>query len=372
MNNYLNITPSQLNENNGYWTAKEICQQPDTWGKVADIVQGQKSDIDAWLAPILAKKELRIILTGAGTSAYVGETIAPSLTQTMGRPIEAISTTDLVGNPQQYLLKNVPTLLISYARSGNSPESVAALKIASQLVNDCFHLIITCNENGELALLSKSSGSFCLLMPKETLDQSFAMTSSFTSMMISTLLILSPDHEQLNRAITATRYLLTNHLDDIYNQAQIPFNRIAFLGSGSLNGIATEAALKMLELTAGEIDCHAETPLGFRHGPKSMVNEQTMLILLESNHPYSKKYDRDLAAELVKDQKTLHIYTLNIEKLFNKIQLEDVWLSLPYMVYCQILSFYKSLALNITPDNPCPSGEVNRVVQGVTIHTFED
>lgn len=373
MNSYLDISKSQLETNNGYWTAKEICQQPAAWAKVAKIVQAKKTELDAWLKPILAVKDLRIILTGAGTSAYVGETLAPSLTQTMARRVEAISTTDLVANPQQYLLKNVPTLLISYARSGNSPESSAALAIASQQVTQCYHLVITCSADGDLAQQSRANpNNFCLLMPRETLDQSFAMTSSFTSMMISTLLVLSPDHAQLQDTIAATNYLLTHHLDNIYQQAQLPFNRIAFLGNGSLKGIATEAALKMLELTAGQIDCHAESPMGFRHGPKSMIHQQTMLILLGSNHPYSKKYDDDLATELWKDQKTAHLYHINAKALLNNAEIDDVWLSFPYIVYCQILSFYKSLALGITPDNPCPSGEVNRVVQGVVIHDLED
>jgi len=373
MNNYLNISSTQLKAQNGYWTAKEICQQPETWFKTSKIIQDNKADIDEWLKLILARENLRIILTGAGTSAYAGETLAPSLTEKMSRLVEAISTTDIVGNPQQYLIKSAPTLLVSYARSGNSPESVAAVDIANQCIDECFHLVITCNSQGALAKSAEESEkSFCLLMPEETLDQSFAMTSSFTCMMLSTLLIFSPEDNQLNKVIEASDFILNTQLEQIQAQANKPFNRIAFLGSGSLNGIATEAALKMLELTAGFIDCHAESPLGFRHGPKSMINDQAMLILLTSNHVYSKKYDQDLLAELLKDGKTELIYELSSAKLLNNIQLDDVWLVFPYILYCQILSFYKSLALNITPDNPCPSGEVNRVVQGVVIHGLEE
>ncbi|PKF56646.1 hypothetical protein CW748_09185 [Alteromonadales bacterium alter-6D02] len=373
MNTYLNHSINELDKNNAVWTAKEIQQQPDSWLKAVDIINTQQATIDAWLKPLLAQSKLRIILTGAGTSAYVGETIAPALTQSMARQVEAISTTDLVGSPHQYLLKDTPTLLVSFARSGNSPESVAAVSIADQLVDNCFHLIITCNEDGALAKQSAiKQNQLCLLMPEETLDKSFAMTSSFTSMMLSTLYIFAPNKEQLANTIAATRYLLEHQLDNIKQQAHIPFERIAFLGSGALKGIATEAALKMLELTAGQVNCYAESPLGFRHGPKSLVDSHTMVILLGSNDPYCQRYDSDLAIELNNDKKTEHLYYLTAQQLLGDQQLEDVWLAFPFIVYCQILAFYKSLVLTITPDNPCPSGEVNRVVQGVVIHPLKD
>ncbi|MFC6980591.1 SIS domain-containing protein [Microbulbifer taiwanensis] len=150
--------------------------------------------------------------------------------------------------------------------------------------------------------------------------------------------------------------------------AQRDFRRVVFLGAGGLKGIATEAALKMLELTAGQVDCHAESPLGFRHGPKSMLDESTLVILLQSNDGYCRRYDDDLLEELRRDGTTEWISCP--AELVDGSGLEDAWLALHYIVFAQLLAFYKSLALGITPDNPCPTGEVNRVVQGVTIHPF--
>ena len=362
MTDFLNENKDNLEQHNAYWTAKEITQQPEIWLQVADIVESQRSDIDDWLAPILAHKDLRIILCGAGTSAYVGKSLAPHLTGTMSRKIEAISTTKLVSNPGEHLLKHAPTLLISYARSGNSPESVAAIKLANQLVDNCYHLLITCNKNGKLA--EQQNNAYCLLMPDATNDQSFAMTSSFTSMMLSTLCIFTPSSAQLNSMVEATFHLLEHTLPQIKILAQVPFKRAVFLGSGGLKGIATEASLKMVELTAGKIDCYVESPMGFRHGPKSLVNEDTLIIVLSSKDDYLSKYEDDLIEELVNDHQTSHMYALYQG-------LNDVWSSFPYIVYCQALAFYKAMALNITPDNPCPSGEVNRVVQGVTIYPYE-
>jgi tagatose-6-phosphate ketose/aldose isomerase len=330
MTDFLNENSEKLEQHNGYWTAKEIAQQPDIWLQVADIVESQRSDIDDWLAPILAHKNLRIILCGAGTSAYLGKSLAPHLTAAMSQKVKAISTTKLVSNPAEHLLKHTPTLLISYARSGNSPESVAALELANQLVDNCYHLLITCNKNGKLA--EQQNNAYYLLMPDATNDQSFAMTSSFTSMMLSTLCIFAPNSTQLNSMVEATFHLLEHTLPQIKNLAQVPFKRAIFLGSGGLKGIATEASLKMVELTAGKVDCYVELPMGFRHGTKSLVNEDTLIIVLSSKDEYLSKYEDDLIEELVNDHQTSHMYALYQG-------LNDVWSSFPYIVYCQALAW---------------------------------
>ncbi|MDP5210603.1 SIS domain-containing protein [Microbulbifer sp. 2205BS26-8] len=365
----LAINKAKLRTQNGEHTAREIAQQPDVWLGTAQLVQQQRGELDSWLKPLLERRDLRIILTGAGTSAYVGETLAPYLTRVMERRVEAISTTDLVSNPQDYLLRQQPTLLISYARSGNSPESVGAYDLADRCVDDCYHLVITCNRDGELAARARSGdNSYSLLMLAETLDQSFAMTSSFTAMLVGTLEVFAPGTGQVEILAGNTRTLLETRLDIVRVLAQRDFRRVVFLGSGGLRGIATEAALKMLELTAGKVDCNAESPLGFRHGPKSMLNKSTLVLLLQSNDSYCRGYDDDLLEELRRDGTTEWISCP--ADLVDTCGLKDAWLALYYIVFAQLLAFYKSLALGITPDNPCPTGEVNRVVQGVTIHPF--
>lgn len=91
-------------------------------------------------------------MTGAGTSGFVGETCEPYLKRLLDKKVEAIATTDLVANPKNYFIKDVPTLLISFARSGNSPESIHAVKLANEIVKELYQVIITCNESGKLAL----------------------------------------------------------------------------------------------------------------------------------------------------------------------------------------------------------------------------
>ncbi|PKH85455.1 SIS domain-containing protein [Colwellia sp. Bg11-28] len=372
MSELLSYNTEFLKSQNGYWTAREICQQPRIWREATRHIEKNVSSIDTWLTPLLKNKNMRIILTGAGTSAYVGEAIAPHLSQQTGRLFEAISTTDIVGNAKQYLIKDIPTLLVSYGRSGNSPESVAAVDLANQVIDNCYHLVITCNPEGSLALSAKNKNNvFSVLMPEGTLDQSFAMTSSFTSMLVSTLAIFSPQQEQLERAAQWAESFLESGVEVLKKQALQPTKRLVFLGAGGLQGIAREAALKILELTSGQILSYCESPLGFRHGPKSLMNADTEVVLLCSSDKYTKSYDQDLLNEIQRDNQALAITTLNNEFFGQTTELDDVWASLPYILYCQILSFFKSMQANITPDNPCPTGEVNRVVQGVTIYKLD-
>ncbi|WP_448551115.1 SIS domain-containing protein [Thalassotalea montiporae] len=372
MSTYLTYSEEFLKANNGYWTAKEIEQQPAIWRQAAANVNLQREQLNNWLEPILAQPKLRIILTGAGTSAYVGESIAPHLTQHTGQVFEAISTTDLVACPTQYLLKQSPTLVISYGRSGNSPESVAAIELANQVVDQCYHLVLTCNPEGALAVnAEQNSNAFSLLMPAGTLDQSFAMTSSFTSMLVSTLAIFTPDQLQLEAAAKWSETLLEHGISSLKQAAERSCQRLVFLGSGGLQGIAREAALKCLELTAGQTLSYCESPMGFRHGPKSLMDATTEVILLTSSDAYTQQYDEDLLAELIRDDQALAITALDNTSFGSNDKLQDVWAGLPYIVYCQILAFFKSINAKLTPDNPCPTGEVNRVVQGVTIYSLE-
>lgn len=362
------LSQSQLQQQGAVWTAAEIAQQPAIWRQLA--AQSQQPQLQDWLRSLLAIPQLRIILTGAGTSAYIGQTLLPHLQQNSrvaSQRIEAISTTDIVSNPAQYLSAALPTLLISYGRSGNSPESVAAVQLAEQLIPQCYHLVISCNAKGQLAQLAQQQANSKLwLLPEACHDRSFAMTSSFTGMLLSTLLLLSPDEAELQAAIEATQALLAD-VRPLRQLAEQPCQRMVFLGSGCLKGIAQEAALKYLELTAGQVLSCFESPLGFRHGPKSLVDASTQLLLLPSADPYTRRYEVDLWHELQQDNKALLTTLLQLPKGAPQ---QDVWQALPYIVFAQTLAFYKALQLGISPDNPCPGGEVNRVVQGVHIYPF--
>lgn len=298
------------------WTEQEIRQQPASWIQSLKNIENLRGTIDAFLAPILQSNNLKIVLTGAGSSAFIGDMIAPWLSRQTGKNVIAVPTTDLVTNPVDYLYAEQPTLLISFARSGNSPESVAAVDLANQIVSDCHHLVITCNEAGSLYKnAANSSNSLALLTPAETHDRGFAMTSSITSMMASCLSVFAPDVINCNtfKDVAARCEQIIASLGDFSEIVfgDLPFKRIVYLGSGGLQGVAREAALKVLELTAGKLAAFYDSPTGFRHGPKSLVDDETLVVVMVSSHPYTRKYDLDLLAELHRDQQAMRVVAIS-------------------------------------------------------------
>lgn len=385
----LGLEISKLEDCSGLNTAKEIIQQPDTWRESVKNLIKNKIEIKSFIDSFLSKKEFRIILTGAGTSAFAGEVCEPYLTSLLNKRVEAIATTDLVASPKSYFIKDMPTLLVSFARSGNSPESVHAVNLASQLVDDLYQIVITCNENGKLAKNTvNDEKSLLLLMPPQTNDLGFAMTSSFTTMVLNAMAVFninnienfSSDVDKLSNSVND---FIENNIEKVTSLSNEDFERIVYLGSSTSKGIARESALKVLELTAGKVNASYDTPLGFRHGPKSVVDDETVSVIYISNDEYTRKYDLDLAKEMLAHKKNDKVvivgdnieedilnkadYVFNVENINYTVE-NEVLLPLQQIIFGQMLSFLKSVNLGITPDNPCPTGEVNRVVQGVILH----
>ena len=385
----LGLEISKLEDCSGLNTAKEIIQQPDTWRESVKNLIKNKIEIKSFIDSFLSKKEFRIILTGAGTSAFAGEVCEPYLTSLLNKRVEAIATTDLVASPKSYFIKDIPTLLVSFARSGNSPESVHAVNLASQLVDDLYQIVITCNENGKLAKNTvNDEKSLLLLMPPQTNDLGFAMTSSFTTMVLNAMAVFninnienfSSDVDKLSNSVND---FIENNIEKVTSLANEDFERIVYLGSSTSKGIARESALKVLELTAGKVNASYDTPLGFRHGPKSVVDDETVSVIYISNDEYTRQYDLDLAKEMLTHKKNDKVvivgdnieedilnkadYVFNVENINYTVE-NEVLLPLQQIIFGQMLSFLKSVNLGITPDNPCPTGEVNRVVQGVILH----
>ena len=374
---FLEISAATLETRGSLATAREISQQPRAWRKAFAAVEDARSEIDAWLTEKLAMPGVRVYFLGAGTSAFIGDTIAAWLSAKVpaGNPISyrSVPTTDLVADPAQFLSEDRPTIMVSFARSGDSPESVASVELGDTLLTDCYHLVVTCNEDGRLARYAEAAtDAYCLLMPSETNDRGFAMTSSFSSMLVSSIAVFDPDAPQLERAAIHADRIIREFSAPIAEMAAEPFDRLVVLGAGTFKGAAREAALKCLELGAGKVAVMADTPLGFRHGPKIIISNKTVVVVMRSANSYTARYDDDLLAELRSDDHAAHVVELSPRALFDEddAELSDIWLSLLYIVYCQILAFQKSFSLGVTVDFPCPTGEVNRVVQGVLIHPY--
>ena len=368
----------------GEWTAREIAQQPAVWAETQASIAAIAPSVRDFLAPLLARPELRIVLTGAGSSAYIGQCLLPELLGALGRRVESLATTDLVASPAQYFQRDVPTLLVSFARSGGSPESLAAVDLADRFVADCHHLVVTCNADGALRRrLDGRPNGLVVVLPPATHDRGFAMTSSFSSMLLAARLLLLPGvaADAASRLGHATALLLKREAFRIESLALQRHARTVYLGSGGLGGLANEAALKLLELSDGAIAALANTSLGLRHGPKTFVTAGTLVVLFASNDPLARRYDLDLVREVCSDGIAARVLVLSAQPVTidgcevvvvpGLEAATDAELALPYVAWAQLYAFHCSLALGCRPDSPSAAGVVNRVVQGVTIYGQE-
>ncbi|CAN5212520.1 SIS domain-containing protein [soil metagenome] len=379
---YLGLEESELERLGGLWTAREIVQQPAMLRETQKLLTARRAEIEAFLKPLLTSPALRVILTGAGTSAFIGECLAPVLSTRLGRRVEAIPTTDLVCAPHLYFEADTPTVLVSFGRSGNSPESVAAVELADRLVKDLHHLVITCNVDGALARYAQGTRGLTVQLPEATHDRGFAMTSSFSCMTYAALAVFSGIaalDERIDAIARATEAVIANYAAVMRAATSEGYERVVYLGSHIFQGLARESGLKLLELTNGALVTMFDSPLGFRHGPKTIVNDRTLIVVFFSNNAYTRSYDIDLLDELRRDNNAARVIAItaqdgvglakhdevNIQGLETA---DDAELLFPYIVAPQIFAFFESLRLGLTPDKPNTSGTVNRVVQGVRIH----
>jgi D-galactosamine 6-phosphate deaminase/isomerase len=382
------LSTQEIERAGAHWTAREVWQQPQIWLQVERLMAAQADGLSRFLAPLLAHRDLRIILTGAGTSAFIGECLALSMVGNSARRVEAIATTDLVASPQSWLSRSTPTLLVSFARSGNSPESVAALELADRYVERCSHLIVTCNADGALYQRARSTtNAYAILLPEASNDRSFAMTSSFTGMLLAAAMafgVLPADGTSTAALARLAAQILPGCVPLLGALVQDGFERAVYLGSNELKGLAREAALKMLELTDGRVVASADAPLGFRHGPKTILNRDSLVVVFLCNNPYTRQYEVDLVTELRRDAVAGRVVALSTALLDaqhgddvvlssstpDARQLSDLELCFPYALFAQSLALLRSLSLGVRPDSPNAAGTVSRVVQGVSIYPW--
>ena len=385
------LAKEELEKLGAYITATEIYQQPGLWKEAHQLYLDQLDTITSFLTGIKEKHDfVHVIFTGAGTSDFVGQSIANYLNQVNDLNhirFSAIGSVELVSRPHDYFQADLPTILVSFARSGNSPESLAAVEIAKQLVDSLYQVTITCAAEGKLALSAEGDAdNLLLLQPAGSNDKGFAMTGSYSCMALTALLVFSLATEEEKAAwvekVIALGQDVLDREDYVQELIDLDFERVIYLGAGGFYGLAHEAQLKILELTAGKIATMYESPLGFRHGPKSFINEKTLILLFASNDAYTKQYDVDLVNEVYGDGIAKRVVALSAAPLKGTEapnfvlaeggeDLPDVFLTFPYILFAQTVSIMAAIKCKNLPDTPSPTGTVNRVVQGVIIHPLE-
>ena len=347
------------------YTLPEILQQPFLWPVTLEIVRAasQQMRLSAKL------KGARVLLTGAGTSAYAASAVAAAWPRAI-----AVPTTDLLVDAERYLV-NIDAV-ISLARSGSSPESSAVVDQVRALRPDIQQFAIVCDEDGAL---SRSSLDGLIVLDPRTNDQSLVMTSAFSNLVLAGLALAQPEATVAAEKQLSTRAgSLLRDIDRACERAAARIrDRIVVLSSSPLLGWQKEAGLKVLEMTAGRFPLVSETYLGLRHGPMSFVTPGTLVLCLLSSDPVRRSYEADLIREL-RAKKIGYLVGIAdpAESLGLFDQLipavaphTDDALRTPFEILGpQLLGYHLSLLIGLNPDNPSPDGVINRVVSGVRIY----
>lgn len=368
-------------------TKKEIEEQPGLWINTFNLLKENKN-IENFIYPLFKKKNLNIILTGAGSSAFIGKSVQNLFHFKEGINARAISTTTLVTHFKDFIDTEIPLLLISFARSGNSPESNAVVDIAENFCDEIYHVAITCNKRGKLAKrINELPNGLTIILPPESEDQGLAMTGSFTSMMLTATYLT--DYSNLNNQNSIIEHIASSAekvirkcSPDLKKLSYENFDRIVFLGSGPLLAISEESHLKVQELTDGHVVGKFDSFLGFRHGPKAVVNNSTLLVFLFSTDEDVFRYEKDLVEQIINDGIAKHCIgvfgnkdqaeclELDQKIVFdlNESDMESKYYLILYVLPAQIIGYYKSLDLGLNPDSPSQNNAISRVVKGVTIY----
>jgi glutamine---fructose-6-phosphate transaminase (isomerizing) len=266
----------------GAATLREIGSQPEAWSRCLSTLD--KLD----LAPLVGDRDPRThewLFVGCGTSYYLAQAAAATLTTEAGLPARAVPASEILLFPKLvFPLEQAAVFPVLISRSGHTSE---VLQVAEFLRQQSIEfLAVTCDGN-ELASLSTR------ILKLPVTEESTVMTSSFTSMLIALQYIAArlAAHnafvDALNSLPAALAGLLPVYGPKVEEFAQRSFDDVAFLGQGALYPIASETALKIMESSLSYAQFFHT--LEFRHGPMSIVSEKVLVGALLSETGYAEE-----------------------------------------------------------------------------------
>lgn len=374
-------------------TPREIAQQPDTWESTYLRCVKQRTELSSFLKKSgvgsRGVPEPTVYLVGAGSSDYIGRAVVDLLRRRWPYPVWTVPSTDLLTNMDRLILPEHEYLWISFSRSGDSSEGVAVLEKALAVHPHIRHLVVSCNQAGQMNQLCSENPDKMLafVLDSKVNDQGLAMTSSFTNMVIAGQCLahlneLEQYRETLEQMIQIGRRFVKNAAEVAAAIAAKDYSQACFVGAAPLAAVATESALKLLELTAGNVHTMSESVLGFRHGPMSALSLNTVFTQYISNDPRRQRYDLDLLREV--DRKQLAGLTVavtprmmpeidavasHVVSLDAPARFEDEYRPPVDVMFAQLLGLFSSLRAGLKPDCPSPNGAISRVVSHVQIYS---
>lgn len=372
-------------------TPHEIFQQPSTWATTYQRCLEMRSELSSFLkksglGPQRAAPA--VFLVGAGTSDYIGRALTHLLRWRWHCEAWAVPSTDLLTNMENFITPGREYLWISFSRSGDSSEGVTVLERALAAYPQVRHLVITCNQAGGMTRTcsDNSERALALVLDPVVNDRGLAMTSSFSNMVVAGQCLAHLDDLQPYDAIlgsmieVGTRFV-HNAADSAAVMAEAGWTKACFVGTGAMAAVASESALKLLELTAGKIQTMSESVLGLRHGPMSALDHSTLFTEFLSNDSKRCRYEMDLLREIRQKQLGMMTMVVTPRPYQGLDSLADCILSLDApstlldeyrapvdVILAQLLGLFSSLNAGLQPDRPSPNGAIHRVVSHIPIY----
>lgn len=374
-------------------TPREIESQPELWLSNFEDLRKRENEIRTFVESNIMREKRDVVLMGAGTSSHVGLSAQNLLRSKWSLVCEVIPTTDMITHYDSVLVRNRRYAFISFARSGNSPESIGAYVLANRFCDDSNHIVVTCNREGELSkLVSRSDKTFLIDLLPETNDKGLAMTGSFTSMLMTAQFLayihdVGEYHKMLESISRSAKVVLEEYSDELADICKLDFGRAVFLGSGALFGGAVESQLKLQEMTSGKVICKADTFMGVRHGPRVVIDDKTLVVYFLSKENWARRYEIDLMKQIHSKKQGLRRIAVcekgdeaNIRRFVDctvdlgkksRSDIPDLCRPILDVLVGQLLGLFKSVSLGLKPDSPDVSGVIARVVEGVRIYDPE-
>jgi tagatose-6-phosphate ketose/aldose isomerase len=388
----LNLPENEKTTRGLVHTPAEIAQQPDTWRSTFELFRKKQPLIREFLssAGLSAAQGSRpaVFLVGAGTSDYIGNSLAYLFRKAWHCEVTAVPSTDLLTHMDELIVPGRKYLWISFSRSGDSPEGVAVIEGACKTRPDIHQLVASCNANGRMIRANAGNPQVLgICLDDAVNDRGLAMTSSFSNLVVFGQCLAHVDdlgryEPVLLQLVQAGRSFLPIAADCAAAVAKQPYTKACFVGSGPLRAVAKESALKLLELTAGKVLTMSESALGLRHGPMAALDQDTLFVCFLSGNRRVQEYERDLLEEIgskrlvrtrvvVAGSEVLAANSFAEHHLApaGSLAIIDDYRPAVDVIFGQLLGLFFSLRWDLRPDCPSPNGAISRVVHNVSIHS---
>lgn len=387
----LGIKENDLNNIEGYFTCKEMVNQPALWLQGVKIIGKNRGRIEKFINEIKSIERLKIYLIGAGSSAKAASVVEKFIKRVTGADTYSVSSTNLVTQPENYIPEDEPVLLVSFGSSGNTIEGVEAVRLFKEKCSKLYQMLIICSDKGEIVRkYSREEGTLYIPIPEGTMGKSMAATGEFTLLLQYALMMFDIHNfeyynEMFRNIYKDAEYFFERDIYKIHSLANKKYDIIVPLGSNSLTSLASEMCLKISELSSGLQSTQFHPVLEFRHGPKLIMNSKSLVSFFMSSNPYTMKYEIDMLKECSNDKRNSTIIAISMDYnqeidencdfyiYFNKngfVYRDDSHIVFQYSLFLQSFAILKAIDLGISPDKlgNDTRGFINKVAQGVKIY----